>query len=249
MNNRHFYHQNLNKSGHWLWNSRWKYWLGTTKDDAFSGQWLLGKHARRTGLTITTDFVFERELTFFIGIWGLFCLYLAYGSRRLPSWSYKHGDREIGFSIFDNAIWTYPWRDPDKWTSKKPSCYRFSPVDFLLGRMKLDHENEEQMESTVSIELPEGTYRANVTKVTRTWKRRRWPGRKVKIGFNVDLLKPIPVPGKGENPWDMGDDAVYSISVSPASDPNEAIDALLKNINRDRERYGGMDWLPQSPSP
>jgi hypothetical protein len=57
------------------------------------------------------------------------------------------------------------------------------------------------------------------------------------------MYEPIPVPGKGENAWDMEDDAIHSMGCV-ANSVDDAIIKLLNSVNRDRVRYGGAHWVP-----
>jgi hypothetical protein len=53
----------------------------------------------------------------------------------------------------------------------------------------------------------------------------------------------VPVPGKGENSWDCGEDALYSLSTTAAT-IDEAIEKFKASVMKTRERYGGKDWMP-----
>ena len=56
----------------------------------------------------------------------------------------------------------------------------------------------------------------------------------------------IPVPGKGENSWDCGEDATFSLSC-PSTTISEAIGEMVKSCMRTRERYAGLDFKPEKP--
>lgn len=66
--------------------------------------------------------------------------------------------------------------------------------------------------------------------------RDRLLGAPVHDSFTVRPGQPIPVPGKGENSWDLGDDAIYSASGHTLDD---AIANLVKSALRLRRSYGG----------
>ena len=53
----------------------------------------------------------------------------------------------------------------------------------------------------------------------------------------------LPIPGKGENSWDCGDDAYYSIG-TPAATAMEAVEYAADRVLETRRRYGGSSWAP-----
>ena len=52
---------------------------------------------------------------------------------------------------------------------------------------------------------------------------------------------PIPHPGKGENSWDCGEDAIHSLTCQ-ASTTHDAVGEIVKAVLRSRYRYGGLMW-------
>lgn len=227
-----------------LWNGRGYIYFnseGGWQSKQLGLQWCLGKHARHTMLQMNTSFVFERELHFNIGLWGLFCLFFSITHPIFPHWK---EDRTTGIRIFDNAIWIDIWVNENEWRRDWPfwkKTHRISPADILLGRP--EHCEGEVSEHQVMVKMPEGEYPAKVKMFTSTWKRPRWPFAKRLRRADIEPETPIPLPGKGENSWDMDDDATYSMTC-PAESPEEAAIRLAASVIRDREKYGGKDWLP-----
>ena len=54
----------------------------------------------------------------------------------------------------------------------------------------------------------------------------------------------IPIPGKGENSWDCGEDRRFSINTT-ANTIAEAVEAFRRDIEKTREQYGGKNWVPE----
>jgi hypothetical protein len=97
------------------------------------------------------------------------------------------------------------------------------------------------------VPMPEGTYDATVEIKRGTWKRRRlffwWPAIH-HFDYDITPDRPIPVPGKGENSWDCGDDAIYSSSGSGRT-VHAAVSSLVDSVYRQRTQYGsGPSWQP-----
>lgn len=221
-------------------------WLYLNDDGGFKQktiglEWYFGSHARHTGIECRTDFVGEREVHFQIGLWHLFCFFLTVHHPALPSWEYEHGDRQIGLRVFDGGIWIDLWRN-DEWNHRRRQII-FFPMDFFFGRHKHSEQKLSVHEATVS--LPDGQFSAHVEMVMAEWKRPRWPFAKRIKRAHIELKTPIPVPGKGESDWDLGDDAIMSMTC-PANTVEEAIAHVVESALRTRRRHGGsLDWKPE----
>lgn len=167
-------------------------------------------------------------------------------------WVYKlgellkigHENREITFSIYEwTARWVF-WKDDDSW-SRGTSRWRQGHLnlpDFFFGDLKFERRILKQ--ENVSIPMPEKNYPAVVTLDEATWKRPRWPFTKRRLGADVKLTKPIPTPGKGENSWDCGEDAIYQLSCG-ADSIAEAIGKTVASAMESRFRHGGRNWQPE----
>lgn len=152
----------------------------------------------------------------------------------------KYDDRELSVRVHD---WTV-WRDAGSWSITTPKwrdgCFHID--DFVLG--KSDYSRRTLIETAVNIGMPEASYPATVKIEEATWKRPRWFAKRM-ICSEVKIPKGIPFPGKGENSWDCGQDAVYGQS-GPAGTVEKAVASVVESVLRSRRRYGGsVEWRPQ----
>ena len=201
------------------------------------------------------DFEFgeEEDFSFSFAIYKLF--FFAFSIARLPivkrlpgvryNGKYGSGAREIRLSwrpwTWHWNIWTYPHESKRWWRDGW-----FDLTDFLLGRAKYSEVRGEEQQ--ITIPMPEGDYPAKLAFVERSWKRPRWPTVKTRMDADIEMGTAIPVPGKGENDWDMDDDALYGINCV-ASTVEEAIAQVQASAFRDRERYAGEGWIPDDGWP
>lgn len=184
----------------------------------------------------------------------LFSLYLhlshADWVKRLPGvkWTGKwgSGEREIYIRFHDGTLWWTLWRDGNEHKSGDWRDSNFKPMDFLLGRQK--YSESERVTSETFVEMPEGFYPATVALFTSTWKRPRWPWAMSIVRADIEIPGGIPVPGKGDNSWDIDDDAIYGLTC-PSGTTQDAIDHVRDSTMRSRERYGGENWIPASGWP
>lgn len=243
-----FWHwQNLNEGGSGFWAGR--AWLHLNDDGGWMQKkigvsWYFADQAKHTMFGVRTDFVFEREICFSFGIWFLFNFYLTFAFPFLPNWDYEHGDRVLNIRICDWAIWINLWRNDDGESRNDPWYKKLIVLhidNFFLGKRKYSERNIS--EHYAEIPMPEANYPAKITFFESTWKRPRWPYARRMIRANVEMVTPIPFPGKGENSWDCDDDATFSMT-GPYDTVDAAVEAVQKSVMRDRERYGGHDWQP-----
>jgi hypothetical protein len=154
---------------------------------------------------------------------------------------YPGNERElrVALSREDHAVtWNF-WLENSSWYSDDPKWRRgrWSPVDALLGQQQ--YSNEVLSTHDVVIPMPEKAYPATVTLQRATWRRTRFPFLAKSIDrANIDVPGGIPHEGKGENAWDCGEDATYSMTC-PAGGLAEAIGKMVESVTRDRLRYGG----------
>lgn len=171
---------------------------------------------------------------------------------RLASWLLKrsgarYDDREISLRFFDTAVWWYLWHDPDSWSSGTPRwrCGSFHFDDFLLGSRV--YSERTLSEHATRIAMPEGEYDATVRLLESTWKRPRWFAKRL-VRSEVSVPNGIPFPGKGENSWDCGEDALFS-QTSTATTVEKAIANVVESVLRSRRRNGGsVNWRPLESS-
>lgn len=168
---------------------------------------------------------------------GLISLYLA-----LPGKYRSYGeDREVEISFHNGALWWSFWTDPMSWSSKTPRWRHgnFDFADFFLGRSKCEHRTIEARD--VLVPMPEKAYPAKAELQEWTWKRPRWFAKTIKR-VQIDIPGGVPIPGKGENSWDCGDDAIFGTTTAARSIA-EGVGQLVGSALRDRVRRGGWsDW-------
>ena len=185
----------------------------------------------------------EREITLSVGC-GLFSLYLT--AENLIRFSML--EREIRFSLFDGSLMVTLWMHPHDWNSTEPKWRRFTvdPARILFGRTI--YSRRVLSEHAVTVPMPERSYAGTVTLTEDTWRRPRWPFPTRVRRAKVEMKEPIPFPGKGENSWDQGDDALHGLTFPAATVP-EAISGVVASVLRSREKYGHLGWVPAQPSP
>jgi hypothetical protein len=152
--------------------------------------------------------------------------------------------REIRVDCHNGAIWWSLWHSVRDWHNGTPRWRNgsFSPLDFLLGRHK--YSRVELSRRREQIPFPEAIYDAEIVLTEDTWRRPRWPfPRRIKRA-HVEVERGVPVPGKGENSWDCGEDARFSLT-TPARNTEEAIVKFVASVYGDRVRYGGSMWKPE----
>lgn len=131
------------------------------------------------------------------------------------------------------------WHPVDSWSSGTPRWRNghFNIVDVLLGHRDMRWEPVETVD--VSIPMPERWYPATVEMRDHVSWRRRLPFLRHRHRCcNVEIPGGIGFPGKGENAWDCGDDAIFSLS-GPAQTVEDAVGKVVSSVLRNRKRYGG----------
>lgn len=187
----------------------------------------------------------EDELGFSIAF-GLIALWLKF-ERFIPSrWFSKELSwqaRTTGVSWHHGGLWIDIWRDDSGWSKQWGGIHwHFDPMDFLFGYQK--HSKQTLYKQVIVVELPEEDYQAEVEIFESAWKRPRLPFVKKMTRAEITPAKPIPIPGKGENSWDIDDNAIYGMTCA-ATTPEEAAQHLKESVLRDRLRYGGASWIPE----
>ena len=154
--------------------------------------------------------------------------------------------RQIGIRIFDGTIWFSLWENPMEWNSSDPWWWSFNikPVNLLLGQEHVSSNKATAQKQDIAVRMPEGVYKGKLRLYIMSRKRPRWPIATHINRYEIEMDEPIPVPGKGENSWDMEQDAVHAIS-GVASTSDQAIIELLDSVNASRVRRGGAMWLPE----
>lgn len=239
------------KERHGFWHGR--AWLRFSEHarQSLRIEWLHGRIS--AGMSLRFDRS-EREAQVHIALPG-FTYYLSVDGlpRRLfellpMKWKREeHGgyERQIGVRFNDGAIWVDLWSDPMDWRSSDPKWMQFSIHldDLIFGKTKYSTRTLE--ERAIKIAMPEGMYDATAKREASSWLRPRWPWRpfsKRRITVQIDIPTGIGIPGKGENSWDCGDDAIFGKSCS-AETIEEAIGKVIASALKTRRERGWHDEL------
>lgn len=178
----------------------------------------------------------------------IFSLYFGFSGRRLGRLCNRllkgsYEGRTVGIRVFDWAIWWECWAPNMSWSSGEPWWMRWTwhPLDTIFGR----HQHSERLVSRQKawVPMPEKAYRCVVEMKDETWKRPRlpWPSRQLRRA-HIECEEGVPFPGKGENSWDCGDDASYSLT-TPARTVEEGIAKYVESVLGNRRNRGSpMKW-------
>jgi hypothetical protein len=232
---------------------------GTPKDDPrrrprwWSGNVTVSWHlpCKHPGFEVSLDGPGgEDDLRLHLGVPLLFDLWVTFermGFQWLTKRLFKPKDyegRTTRVNWHHGMLWWQFWHSDSSRSSTTPRWRHgnWSPMDTLFG--KENHTREQLRTERVAIPLPERIYPATITFTRYTHKRPRAWWKQVVLGANVEPDHPIPEPGKGENSYDMDDDALYSM-YTPAATTEEAIAAVVESVLRTRRRHGGsVAWQP-----
>lgn len=239
--------QSLDKAGRgWKHGRAWLHWPGNSAGIEWSTGRRLGAFVQCCDPVVGDEaLTLHLELPFLFAVWVM--VQNVPILKRLPGvkWNrdkYGNGERMISLRFGDGAMWWRLWRDPNEGKGRdwRDSC--FNPARRFLGHPKYSEGPRESYESVLT--LPEGDYPVIIEMYTARWKRPRWPRVTSIRRATIKLFSPVPVPGKGENSWDMDDDAISEMTC-PAADVGEALAKLRQSVERDRQRYGGEGWTPE----
>lgn len=179
----------------------------------------------------------DHEITFHIAPL-FFSLYFTIGKVLKGDW--RRGRREFGFNLHEEFFWITIWTNPHEWNSSDPWWQHITIhwKDILFGKLVYTSTPIRKEQTTLC--LPEANYPINIEFSRCTWVRpRRIFGNVDQIQADMKCEKGIPVPGKGENSWDCGDDATYSLWCQvPTGTTAEALGKLLETIVDKRRRHG-----------
>lgn len=156
---------------------------------------------------------------------------------------------EIGELIFNWQL----WHPQHSWCTKTPR-WRYCYVciqDLLFGEWEINTDEIYSKDGVFNDEMLNKTHKANFKVIRYNRHRKKFAFIKDpfhRIEINIDG-EGCPVPGKGENSWDCDDRFVNNLSIGIGSYPipddwvKYACDCFDKSIRRDRERYGGANWV------
>lgn len=226
----------------------------------FSGQVCWRKPVYLFGGHVDVDQYGEGPINIGVYVWP-FSLYLNFETRWAQWISERltqagaYEDRSVAFHVCrtDGSAMDLPgqlrwnlWTPDSMWSSKTPRWRNghFHWADVVLGRVDYTDRTIDTVD--VIVPMPEGTYAGTVKVFESTWRRRRFPFLSMSMRrTTVDVPEGVPHPGKGENAWDCGEDATYSLT-SPATTPSEAVGVLVASVLERRQRYGGKNWRPEA---
>lgn len=158
---------------------------------------------------------------------------------------FKFGKKEIivfHIAFHNRAFWWNFCTPKDEWHASTPRWRKgaFHFQDFFFGKPTCSTEVVEERD--VLVPMPEKSYQATAQLVRYTWSRPRWFD-KVVIRCEIKVKEGIPHEGKGENSWDCGPDATYSMTTGECRSIAEGVGRMVGSILRDRVKYGGYkDW-------
>ena len=142
----------------------------------------------------------------------------------------------------------------DEWSSKTPRWRdgSWNVTGWLFGgpHMRLPGVTVVRT-AEVDVPMPERSYRWRVELTDEVFGWPRVPfGRVYVRRAHCDALdgEAIPVPGKGENAHDMGEDALHG-STMPAHSVDDAVAKIVASATHTRLRYGSADWRPEPARP
>lgn len=212
-------------------------------DNCLGIQWVFKPKTLSFYLTFADHATDDNSLSFSFSLPYLLALYVNIERvpfvTRLPGVKWRHGDyysgeREISL-VYDprenNWIHWRLWRDP---SSSKSHDWRDDGLfvdNLIFGKAK--YSKTEIESRPIKIEMAEGVYDAMANHHIATWTRKRWCKPKSISRVEIEVKGGVPVPGDGENSWDIDDDAVESMTVN-AETIEEAIVKFKESILRDR---------------
>lgn len=202
--------------------------------------WLFGGCSFRIGFSANTH---DDDLTLRFCIPG-FSFYWGFEGVFPRKWKTHDLGRSCGIAIHGGALWVDFWRDENGWSRDMPwyaKGWNFDPADFFLGRRKYEERTLDGRPADIT--MPEGSYPVTIRLYEATWKRPRWPFPLRLLRAEVKSESGVPIPGKGENSWDCGEDAIFG-STFPCASFTEAVASFTHNILSTRGKHGGLAWRP-----
>ena len=188
----------------------------------------------------------EEFFHFNIGL-GLFSIYFSLHipfiySRIAPhfNWWNTWKSYNTGINIHDWTIWVRLWHNEDYDQLKR--SWSLNLERLFLGNTT--YSNQEICSSYFELKLPERLY-IGTAKLSRVnWVRDRFPWlKKSIIRCELNVPEGIPIPGKGENDWDLEDDKSYSFSSELTGSIEDSINKWIDYTISRRLKHGGEDWI------
>lgn len=248
--------QNLNERRHgpdgpmWRHGRAWLHFPGVEGRDGYFGvEWAVFGRDRwpKVGVEINQTFGEDYDLSTTLCLPFLGALYLHLSGIFPRRW--KGDAKNFSVALYQEYLWIeFFWTDPAKTWGKDRNRFPAFRISWnwqrtLMGRMDYKREPVGSPKE-ILIPMPEGSYPAMMQIERQVWWRTRWPWRKERVSADIDLGRGIPIPGKGENSWDCGEDAICGMGSGPSV--AEAVSAVTKSVLEARERYGGSaNWRPR----
>jgi len=182
---------------------------------------------------------------------------LRFGRPRYPS-----REREYGWRYHNGTLRLLGGASPNESSRDQPWWWEVA-IDFeklLFGKAR--HERRLLGEGPGVVAMSEALYPCKIEIEAARWWRTRDPlglFRRESVAADIEFEEPVPVPGKGENAWDVEDDSIGAMHLPLGADADgvvanrrllygcyiEAADRACVEISRQRERYGGPGWSPK----
>lgn len=156
----------------------------------------------------------------------------------------EHTVTEIKINFADEIRFRISWRADDHHSPHRWGwSWSVSVLDKLLGS-PVYRADPHPTEFIGEVKMPERGYACTGRIARDSWRRPRWFRRTVvRAHVKMNTGEQIPIPGKGENSWDCGEDANYS-QTFPAKTIEEALAHVAADAMRTREKRGGPNWRP-----
>lgn len=167
-------------------------------------------------------------------------LALSFNFRRLNSWLYKKGInyKELEFNIgFSDGLTVSLnlMADTMDWKRGQWKWY-WNITDRMKGKVEVLKKVIEERD--ILIPMPEKSYNAHAVLADWTWKYQRWFPMIVRR-CEIDIPEGLPHAGKGENSWDCGNDATFSMITGEVRSMSEAVGQLVGDVLNTRVKNGG----------
>ena len=214
---------------------KWLFRIEVSNTDNFGFGWKIRKE--------------EQDLSLSLYCWRLFSVWLTLESKRFNYRSDPTGTG-IVWQTKEHVLFVQ-LLDQTEMDSSKPALihWYWNYRDWVFGRSIYSESQRNAKLGMVTkgvMKMPEGDYEMTLEYYTSYWHRPRSPFTRKLERVEITPKKPVPIPGKGENSWDLDEDATYS-STMPVNGrtPEELIADFKQSNMARRNRYGGNNWLPK----